>query len=462
MPRIIPVAEILTILDSGEFDKLLGGLEDEHLECKGAPYRLVEEAAKMELAKDVSALANSDGGIILINVVTEKHPTFRGDEIRDYGCFTRETVDFDQYQKVVAEWIVPPVPGLTFAWHPSAADATKGIASIVVPAEANIERPYLVSRIVLETGKVIGSHVGHFERTRDNVSPMKPAQIRERLKDGLRFGEIQAQLNNIEATVGNLVAAKNQPVPPFTFDTEIFKRVKAARDALGLEGKPTFSHVAWPLESIDFPGLFQSNTAAVVRLLENPPEPRPGGFGLMSKRQSAIIEGKFRRCVAPGFRLLEVWKDGPLISVVEGDDGHLCWSTRFDERMALKINNIALAETTYLFCDWALKTYQHAVPIPAKFKIRMMLSEMNISADTFSLSRGPLTPINAFFPGTPAPDPIGAHVSIEAQSNARPDVIAYRLLADFYAWFGYNETDMPYVNRDCQPPEIDRSQLASV
>jgi hypothetical protein len=77
MPRIIPVAEILTILASGDFDRLLGGLEDEHLECKGAPYRLVDDAAKMEFAKDISALANSDGRVILSSIVTEKNPTFR-------------------------------------------------------------------------------------------------------------------------------------------------------------------------------------------------------------------------------------------------------------------------------------------------------------------------------------------------------------------------------------------------
>jgi hypothetical protein len=304
--------------------------------------------------------------------------------------------------------------------------------------------------------------VGHFERTRDNVSLMKPAQIRERLKDGLRFGEIQAQLNNIEATVGHLVAAKTQPEPPFTFDPEVFKRVIAARKALGLEGRPAFSHVAWPMERIDFPGLFQSHSAPVVRLLDNPPEPRPGGFGPMSERMSAIVEGRFRRSFAPGFRLLEVWKDGPLISVVQGDDGHLCWGTRHDERMALKINNIALTETTYLFCDWALKTYQHAVPVPARFKIRMMLSEMNTITGSFNLSPGRLTRFNALFPGTPAPDPMGMHVEVEAESNAHPGVIAYRLLADLYAWFGYNEADMPYADRDSQPPEIDPSQLTAV
>lgn len=66
MPRFITLAEVAAILQSGDFTRLLGGLEDDHLECKSAPYNLDQEREKMELAKDVSALANADGGIILI------------------------------------------------------------------------------------------------------------------------------------------------------------------------------------------------------------------------------------------------------------------------------------------------------------------------------------------------------------------------------------------------------------
>src|SRR6266852_9162385 len=97
MPRLIAIAEVVAILQSGDFNRLFGGLEDEHLECKSAPYNLDQEREKMELAKDVSALANVDGGIILLGAQTEREPTYQGDIIRRVGCFAQDRVDLGEY-----------------------------------------------------------------------------------------------------------------------------------------------------------------------------------------------------------------------------------------------------------------------------------------------------------------------------------------------------------------------------
>ena len=89
MPRKLSIADIAAILESGDFSPLIGALEDEHLECKSAPYQLDQERGKMELAKDVSALANADGGFILIGVTTEIEPTSNGEVIRRISCSSK-------------------------------------------------------------------------------------------------------------------------------------------------------------------------------------------------------------------------------------------------------------------------------------------------------------------------------------------------------------------------------------
>jgi len=104
MPRLIAIAEVVAILQSGDFTRLFGGLEDDHLECKSAPYNLDQEREKMELAKDVSALANAEGGIILVGVQTEREPAHQGDIIRRVGCFAQDFVDFGQYRNVISGW----------------------------------------------------------------------------------------------------------------------------------------------------------------------------------------------------------------------------------------------------------------------------------------------------------------------------------------------------------------------
>jgi len=59
-----------------------------------------------------------------------------------------------------------------------------------------------------------------------------------------------------------------------------------------------------------------------------------------------------------------------------------------------------------------------------------------------------------------APLATGQHFEIDVERvTADPGVVAYRLLSDVYAWFGFNATDMPYVGREQQPPRIDPLQL---
>ena len=62
--------DIIRFLQDGQFDALIGRAEDAFLEFKGSPYQLAVNEQRQELAKDVSALANANGGIILIGFRT--------------------------------------------------------------------------------------------------------------------------------------------------------------------------------------------------------------------------------------------------------------------------------------------------------------------------------------------------------------------------------------------------------
>src|ERR1700693_126307 len=380
MPKIIQLAEIISILESGDFDRLIGGVENEHLECKREPYKLDQEIEKMELAKDISALANADGGVILIGVITEKDPTVAGDVIRRCGCFAEGFLDFDKYAKVIADWVIPSIPRLEFKWHPTAKNPDEGIVSISVPQSISQSRPFIVGKVVADTGNISGSYIGFFERKRDRVPTTKPEELRERLKDGVRFAELNTRLMNIEEMVGK-TAALHEPIfspagpikmTPALPAEEVLRRVQRAREEVGFASRPTFSLVSWPEVPINFPGLFESRDDPVVQLLERPRLLRNGGFCLLTGRPSAIVEGKLRRCSASGYRLLEIWRDGPLISVSEGNGGHLCWATHSTPETGLRINNLALIETVYLFCEWALNVYKLAEPNPKLLNFRMI------------------------------------------------------------------------------------------
>jgi hypothetical protein len=62
---------IKTILDTRQYAALIGLDEDTWLEAKGKnPYDFATPAGRYELAKDTTAFANAEGGILLIGLAT--------------------------------------------------------------------------------------------------------------------------------------------------------------------------------------------------------------------------------------------------------------------------------------------------------------------------------------------------------------------------------------------------------
>jgi len=75
-------ASVKAILGSYQFDSLIGLEEDTWLEAKGRnPYDFTTPAGRFELAKDVSAFANADGGILIVGLATILLPAAKTEQI---------------------------------------------------------------------------------------------------------------------------------------------------------------------------------------------------------------------------------------------------------------------------------------------------------------------------------------------------------------------------------------------
>lgn len=460
MPRQLTTDEVLEILGSGEFNRLVGALEVEHLECKAAPYHLAQDHQKMEIAKDVSALANAEGGIILLGVETGRDALHHGDVVQRIRPFDRALLDIGQFEQVLGAWIYPGIRGLQIVWYPSAADARRGIVAVLIPNESSQDKPYLVGKVVETTRRVVGSYVGFFERRRDGVAPLSVQELRDRLKDGLRFSDLERRLESIEESVGRLTARPAGEAPPAITAAVIAERRSRARVAVGFAERPSFILAAWPLNHSRFPTLFESRAAEVVRLLENPTRLRVAGFDLSTRRQSEILDGELRRCVIPGSKLIELWRDGPLIFVSAGDGWHLCWGMESTGATGLRINNLALTETTYLFADLALKISAHSVPEPRGLAIALQLASMTVEGVPCSLNNYRPSPFTVDNNRRYAPEERMDITYEFEKENSDAGGISYQLLAELYAWFGFNAVEMPYVDRNGETPRIDPAQIA--
>jgi hypothetical protein len=455
--------EVRNLLASGNFDALRGAVENEWLECKGAPYQLTtNEPEKQELAKDVSGLANASGGIILIGVVTAINPTHRGEEITEIRPFTNSLVNIDQYYDVLRSWIYPTLQQIDIRWYPSSRDQEKGIVAIRVPKQSDTKRSFIVRRTVEDTGKVNTTVFGYFERRRTNVNPMSVEELHALIRDGLHNDNLSNQYENIQEILSQILG--RQMERPRTDLIELRnERVAGALVAVVLQSKPSFILTAIPFNEIEIQGLFESRDSDVVRLLEHPPELRSGGFDIDTGSPARIVRGMLRRAVSEGHVSLELWRDGTLIFIATGGEDFLSWGRYSASMDFLKINQLALIESTYLFAELSNRIFfEYSSPTPSEIEFTLELKYMTINDEPCGLYPGPVR--ETYFRNElhRAPD---SGVSIQSRymgNGLRPGQLAFELVKEVYRWFEFEDNLIPYTEQIEDHLEISPDQINSI
>jgi hypothetical protein len=453
------IDEIVEILKSGRFDPLRGLAEDVQIEAKGEPYQLLgSDRQKQELAKDVSALANSCGGIVLIGFRTTKSSLTSVEEIECCRPFEASLFAAEQYRNVLQDWIHPSIHSVQIDYYASLSEPGKGVAAIVVPPEAPTNKPYVLTRVVGQEGRLHGTLIGYFERVLDRIPPTSVGTLRSYIKDGMRFGEFSERLTAIETTLAKLLPAASLATDqPFGNQTnketnpaeQLTQRTVKAESAVERTGQPNFVLAAAPMSQSNLPQLFESHAAPVVRLLEHPPVLREEGFVIRVPKQSSIIKGDLRRCAIEGYKIIDLWNDGTLVAVGPGDYDFLCWARQPRENVGLPIRNFVLAETTFNFVQLASEVFKQAEPPPTRLKFFLSLKNMTLNGMPCALSS---ERDNIRFPraGETKTVPDSTITSEFEVPFGEMDVghVVYELLARIYAFFGFNHNDMPYVNND--------------
>jgi hypothetical protein len=460
MAKQLGPSAVAAILTAGTFDDLKGALEDEHLECKAAPYQLQHDHQKYELAKDVSMIVNrsarsgNEGGHILLGVKTEKSAEYHADVIVDVSPFAQGLVDPKQYYDVLKTWLHPMPEGIDIRWHKSASDDTRGIVAISIPRQPPDRWPCVVTKILDASAKVSGVSIAYVERRGEHGVEWTPADLQRLLRDGARATDRDALTQQVEALSVQVQAiqdhlAKGPATPPPGPSQAVQfypDRRGQAVIAAGLRGKPVYALTAAPVEAVSLPTLFRGPNDPLVQLLAKPPSLRYAGFGLDVSADLAIVQGQLRRAVAPGHALLECWADGTLIYVVEATN-FLCWGDK-TTGTTLYVNPLALAESTYLFTTLAHRIYtEHATPRPKAAQFGLTLERMNAGGKVAAVLAPYGVKSNAYrfgFDAKQAPGS-GAKFVVSAEGPWTPGRTAYRLTAAVYTWFGHTEVAVPYA-----------------
>lgn len=453
------VEECLRVVQTGDFDQLLGAVESETIEFKGSPYVLSSTRDKVELAKDISGLANAGGGILLMGIgtsVLEGHPREAATRIRP---FEEKMVDIKQYEDVLSQWIYPKLHA-EINWFPSGSREGKGLACIQVAETQAGRKPFLTVGVLQENEKILGNVVGFFQRRGDKVANWSPEELQHVFKDGLRFDDHLAEINQ---TLGKMLSGAKATQPKGIASEALDQRIENAIEAVGLTDSCCYVLASWPDEQLEIRGLFESRTSDIVKLIDDPPELRYAGFDISTEERSKIVNGEFRRSIVKSYKVLEVWRDGTLIFVTTGDEGFLCWGN-YNSNEFLGVNSIALVESVYLYTLFVRSLHEKAdvVECPGT----MCLKLKNIPAGKPYVL--PLYPPGSF--GLPRGEPLvgsapGREIVVQKEfrwSRVTPERLAYEIVGDVYAKFGYEYERVPYTKDENGVKSIDPEKLKAI
>jgi Putative DNA-binding domain len=283
MTKNLTLDQVRVILEKGDFNELVGAVENEWLECKAAPYQLDKDHQRQELAKDVAGLANAGGGIILIGIKTERDLTHFGDEIKEVRSFAPSLINPEQYIDILKSWIYPPLDKIDVKWLPSSTDSNAGIVSIFIPLQPEAKIPFLLTRTLDTEGRRVEIVFGFVERRRAGVDSLSVQGLHTLIRDGLHAENLSGRLESIEEALARIELQQSETksrVETVNFPKLLQERLDEALIDADLSGKRSFTLGAIPMEPVEILTIFEARNAEVVRLLEHPPELRSGGFDL--------------------------------------------------------------------------------------------------------------------------------------------------------------------------------------
>lgn len=183
-------AEVLDVLATGNFEQLVGLAETIDVEFKGQPYQIADhDSQKFELAKDVSALANASGGVIVIGVQTERDNEASVDVAAELRPLALGLVDEQQYEGILSDMIYPRLREVQVRFHSSAVDNDRGLVSIDVPTQDEVDKYFLIQRPIEEgVDRTPGWLVGLAVRSIGRVEGRRIGEVHTLINRGLVVG----------------------------------------------------------------------------------------------------------------------------------------------------------------------------------------------------------------------------------------------------------------------------------
>lgn len=447
------------IIDARNFSLLVGEVENAYFDCKGEPYAIDKETGKMELAKDVSAFANTTGGFILIGIKTEKSDLHWGDEIKELRPFKQDLVDTTQYENVISSWVFPTLENATVEWVKT--EEGKGIVVITIPEQSNNAKPFL-NYNAIDGKKRKETFFGFTQRRSDTNQPAIITDLQKALRSGFHYeNQLSTQLESIELLLKQFLDQNKVRTTSGAVNKKITElRAESLIEHSDMKNKRLFVISAYSNTRGELKSIFLTSDGSIRKHLENPPTLRRGGWSIETLDRAHINRGEMIQVTNGDKKILGLYLDGTLIFAGLADYSFLAWGGDKGN----KINSLGLIEVIYNFVNFYRLVLDDFEERPEKITLRVDFLNMHLNNEKGYLVPDHIGSYAQLFDleKNEAPDNNGYIEETFVTSNLNIGAVAYSLVRKIYLWFGIEDDKIPYVKDEDGVKIIDAEAIKKI
>jgi predicted HTH transcriptional regulator len=236
------IEEISKIIKEKDFSRLIGLKENLWFEAKGKePYQFDSPGGRYELAKDVSAFANSEGGHIVIGLTHKRLENEMAEEIIGLELILKAEFDIDKYRGLIKHYIYPEIDNISITWQESTNEENKGVGHIFIPLQKGSKKHFLITKgIIVEREELKDNVVGLARRVGSSNMPISGKEIYNIMQKGKSdFAQRLSGIENMLAVIDknmsimfheiNILQKPTQAVKQISFD-KLYDAIKKATE----------------------------------------------------------------------------------------------------------------------------------------------------------------------------------------------------------------------------------------
>jgi hypothetical protein len=422
MALITSVADVFETLGRDPAE-LIGVPEADFVDFKRTAYRFKSDRGRFELAKDVSAMANTErAGVIVLGIETERNPRLQQDVAVRLRPVASGLVDVQQVQHIIWEWVYPR---LDVAVRSHAVKNRAGaLWTIRIDRQRERDLPFIVAREFIGQRGATRNLFGAYKRHSTHNAPYPCATVHGWLRQGWA-GPVLG-----DTSIGE------------QDDTQGEKILEDDLAVIGVgEGQAYYYLQARPEGRGPVANFYRGGARSIYESMRNIRHMRPWGFHLADKGEPARTEWDGLRVVRPGVSSISVSRNDGLTTAVMGQY-HLTWaSERFAPKGQWVISPLVLVEFTLEFCRFYLGQTAGRVGGRRGTEWRAGM-------------QGVREPEPLLLPDKPLSDrsflsPAEGHdfrLRWARTDESDPGRLAFAVLTEVYAQFGLGEALIPYAD----------------